>query len=58
VTTRQEFEATVFECLERSAQHRKDLRLGAQARELGFDLVKFNAEAAKLSSGSEAPFLP
>ena len=46
VTTRQEFDATVFDFLERSAQHRKHLRLRAQARELGFDLVKLNAEAA------------
>jgi transposase len=46
VTTRQEFDATVFESLERSRQHRKQIRLRAQARELGFDLVKLNAQAA------------
>jgi transposase len=46
VTTRQEFDATVFESLERSCQHRKQIRLRAQARELGFDLVKLNAQAA------------
>jgi transposase len=46
VTTHQEFDATVFQALERSSQHRKHLRLRAQARELGFDLVKLNAEAA------------
>jgi transposase len=46
VTTRQEFDGTVFEDLERSVQHRKHLRLRAQARELGFDLVKLNAEVA------------
>jgi hypothetical protein len=44
--TRQAFEAKVFESLERSAQHRKHLSLRAQARELGFDLVKLNAESA------------
>jgi len=46
VTTRQEFDATVFESLEHSAQHRKQVRLRAQARELGFELVKVNADAA------------
>ena len=46
VTTRQEFDATVFESLGRSCQHRKQIRLRAQARELGFDLVKLNAQAA------------
>lgn len=46
VTTRQEFDATVFEALERSSQHRKQIRLRAQARELGFDLVELNAEVA------------
>ena len=46
VTTRQEFDATVFEALERRSQHHKHLRLRAQARELGFDLVKLNPEAA------------
>lgn len=46
VTTRQEFDATVFESLERRSQNRKHLRLRAQARELGFDLVKLNPEAA------------
>jgi hypothetical protein len=46
VTTRQQFDATVFESRERSCQHRKQIRLQAQARELGFDLVKLNAQAA------------
>jgi transposase len=46
VTTRQEFDATVFESLEHSAQHRKQVRLRAQARELGFELVKVNADVA------------
>ena len=46
VTTRQEFDATVFESLELSAQHRKQVRLRAQARQLGFELVKVNADAA------------
>jgi len=46
VTTHQEFDATVFESLERRSQNRKHLRLRAQARELGFDLVKLNPEVA------------
>ena len=46
VTTHQEFDATVFESLERRSQNRKHLRLRAQAWELGFDLVKFNPEVA------------
>jgi hypothetical protein len=41
-----ECDATLFESLERSCQHRKQIRLRAQARELGFDLVKLNAQAA------------
>ena len=45
VTTRQEFDATIFEALERRSRDHKHLRLRAQARELGFDLVKINAEA-------------
>jgi hypothetical protein len=32
--------------LEHSAQHRKQVRLRAQARELGFELVKVNADVA------------
>lgn len=46
VTTHQEFDATVFESLERSCQHRKQIRLRAQARELGFDLVKLPQAAS------------
>ena len=45
VTTHQEFDATVFESLERSCQHRKQIRLRAQARELGFDLVKIQCSS-------------
>jgi transposase len=46
VTTRQEFDATIFEALERRSRDHKHLRLRAPARELGFDLVKINPEAA------------
>ena len=46
VTSREEFDATIFESLERRSRDRKQLRLRAQARELGFDLVKLNPEAA------------
>jgi transposase len=45
VTNRQEFDSTVFQDQERSNQHRKRLRLQAQARELGFELVELEAEA-------------
>jgi transposase len=40
---RQEFDSTVFQDQERSNQHRKQLRLRAQARELGFELVELKA---------------
>jgi transposase len=39
ITTRQEYDTTVFQDLERRVQDRKRMRLRAQARELGFDLV-------------------
>jgi len=39
ISTRQEYDTTVFQELERRVQDRKRMRLRAQARELGFDLV-------------------
>ena len=39
VTRRQEYDATVFQELERRVQDRKRMKLRIQARELGFDLV-------------------
>jgi transposase len=39
VTRRQEYDATVFQELERRVQDRKKMKLRIQARELGFDLV-------------------
>jgi transposase len=39
VTTQQEYDATVFQELERRTQDRKRARLHAQAKELGFQLV-------------------
>jgi transposase len=39
VTRRQEYDATVFQQLERRVQDRKRMKLRIQARQLGFDLV-------------------
>jgi len=39
ITTRQEYDTTVFQELERRVQDRKRMKLRIQARELGFDLV-------------------
>lgn len=39
VTRRQEYDATLFQELERRVQDRKKMKLRIQARELGFDLV-------------------
>jgi hypothetical protein len=39
ITTRQEYDTTVFQELERRVQDRKRIKLRAQARALGFELV-------------------
>ena len=39
ITTHQEYDTTVFQELEQRVQDRKRMKLRAQARELGFDLV-------------------
>ena len=42
VTTQQEYDATVFQQQEQRRQHQKLVRLHAQARELGFQLIPIN----------------
>ena len=42
VTTQQEYDATIFQELERRRRQQKSARLHAQARELGFQLVPIN----------------
>ena len=44
--TEGDHDATIFEALERRSRDYKKLRLRSQARELGFDLVKLDPEAA------------
>jgi hypothetical protein len=39
IMTHQEYDTTVFQELEQRVQARKRMKLRAQARELGFDLV-------------------
>ncbi len=43
ITTHQEYDTTVFQELERRVQDRKRRKLRAQARELGFELVRLEA---------------